>query len=93
MDRQQVELDAPGFDRTGTVIRYGHYGRPVLVFPSEGGRAWDYENNGMVGAVSQLIDDGRAKLYCVDSFDHASWSDRACRSRSGPGGTRPTKAG
>ena len=52
MERVQVELDAPGFDRPGTVIRYGHWGRPVLVFPSEQGRAWDYENNGMVEAVA-----------------------------------------
>ena len=28
------ELDMPGFDRGGTVIRYGHWGRPVVVFPS-----------------------------------------------------------
>src|SRR3954466_15153613 len=77
MEREQVELEAPGLDRPGTLIRYGHYGRPVLVFPSEQGRAWDYESNGMVGAVSRLVDDGRVKLYCVDSFDHASWSDRS----------------
>jgi esterase/lipase superfamily enzyme len=75
MDRVQVELDAPGLDRIGTVIRYGHFGRPVLVFPSEQGRAWDYENNGMVEAVRFLIDAGRVKLYCVDSFDDLSWSD------------------
>lgn len=77
MDRHQLELDAPGLDRPGTVIRYGHWGRPVVVFPSEAGRAWDYESNGMVGAVAHLVDDGRAKLYCVDSFDHLTWSDRS----------------
>ena len=76
MDTAQWELDAPGLDRPGTVIRYGHWGRPVLVFPSEQGRAWDYENNGMVGAVSDLVDAGRVKLYCVDSFDDLTWSDR-----------------
>lgn len=59
-----------------TVIAYGHFGRPVLVFPSEQGRAWDFENNGMVGAVEDLIDDGRLKLYCVDSADGWTWSDR-----------------
>ena len=75
MDRLQVELEAPGLDRPGTVIRYGHWGRPVLVFPSERGRAWDYESNGMVEAVRPLLDAGRVKLYCVDSFDHATWSD------------------
>ena len=75
MEREQVELDAPGMDRPGTLIRYGHFGRPVLVFPSEQGRAWDYESNGMVGAVADLIDAGRVKLYCVDSFDHLTWAD------------------
>jgi esterase/lipase superfamily enzyme len=58
----------------GTVISHGHWGRPVLVFPSEQGRAYDYENNGMVGAVADLIDAGRVKLYCVDSFDAQTWS-------------------
>jgi len=77
MEREQVELEAPGLDRRGTLIRYGHYGRPVLVFPSEQGRAWDYENNGMVDAVAPLIEAGRVKLYCVDSYDHVSWSDRS----------------
>jgi esterase/lipase superfamily enzyme len=56
------------------VISYGHWGRPVLVFPSEQGKAIDYENNGMVGAVAELIDSGRVKLYCVDSFDRETWS-------------------
>ena len=77
VNRLQVELDAPGFERPGTVIRYGHWGRPVLVFPSERGRAWDYENNGMVDAVRGLVDDGRVKLYCVDAFDEYTWSDRS----------------
>jgi esterase/lipase superfamily enzyme len=58
----------------GSVISYGHWGRPVLVFPSEQGRAFDYENNGMVDAVADLIDAGRVKLYCVDSFDAQTWS-------------------
>ena len=56
MRREQLELDAPGLDRPGTVIRYGHYGRPVIVFPSEQGRAWDYDRNGIVGGVYQVLD-------------------------------------
>lgn len=56
---------------------YGHYGRPVLVFPSEAGRAWDFENNGMVGAVADLIEAGRIKLFCVDSHDRDSWSNQS----------------
>jgi esterase/lipase superfamily enzyme len=78
-DRVHVELDT-WMGRPGNLIRYGHYGRPVLVFPSEQGRAWDFESNGMVDAVRDLLDDGRVKLYCVDSFDDRSWSNRAAPS-------------
>ncbi len=76
-ERDQWDLHMPGFDRDGTVVRHGHWGRPVVVFPSEQGRAWDYENNGMVDAVRDLIDAGRVKLYCVDSVDGLTWSDRS----------------
>ena len=71
MRREHVDLGP------GTVIAYGHYGRPVLVFASEQGRAWDFENNGMVDEVADLIDGGRVKLYCIDSGDAHSWSDRS----------------
>jgi esterase/lipase superfamily enzyme len=74
--REQVEIPVDGHDLALTVIAYGHYGRPVLVFPSEAGRAWDYDNNGMVDAVHDLLDEGRVKLYCVDSLDAMTWSDR-----------------
>jgi esterase/lipase superfamily enzyme len=69
--RHQVELGG------GTVIAYGHFGRPFLVFPSEQGRAWDWESNGMIDAVRPLLDDGQVKLYCVDSYDGASWSNQS----------------
>jgi esterase/lipase superfamily enzyme len=68
--REHVELGS------ATLVAYGHWGRPFLVFPSEQGRAWDFENNGMVDAVADLVDAGRLKLYCVDSADAWTWSDR-----------------
>ena len=77
MRRHQLELPlGSGIDRAMTVISYGHYGRPVLVFPSEAGRAWDFENNGMVDSIGWLVDEGRIKLYCVDSLDAETWSDK-----------------
>lgn len=70
MRREHVDLGP------GVLIAYGHWGRPLLVFPSEQGRAWDFENNGMVDAVADLLDAGRVKLYCVDSADASTWSNR-----------------
>ncbi len=77
MRREHHLLDAPAIGAPGGVVVYGSYGRPVLVFPSEAGSCWDYENNGMVAAVAGLLDEGRVKLYCVDSFDSGSWADRS----------------
>jgi esterase/lipase superfamily enzyme len=59
------------------VAAYGHWGRPVLAFPAEAGDAGEFERRGMVGAVGELLAAGRIKLYCVDSFDHESWSNRS----------------
>ena len=32
------------------LARWGHYGKPVLVFPTAGGDAEEIERNGVVGA-------------------------------------------
>jgi esterase/lipase superfamily enzyme len=57
------------------VAAYGHWGRPVVAFPAERGDAGEFERRGMVAAVGDLLSAGRVKLYCVDSFDHESWSN------------------
>ena len=36
MRREQVEIEAPSIGGAGTVIGYGHYGRPVLLFQMMG---------------------------------------------------------
>jgi esterase/lipase superfamily enzyme len=72
-----VELTSASNGWRGSVVSYGHWGRPVIVFPSEAGSAWDFAANGMVDSVSWLLDEGRVKLYCVDSADASTWSDRS----------------
>ncbi len=74
---RSLEISAAASDFRGQVVVHGHFGRPVLVFPSEAGSAWDFENNGMVDAVRWMVDAGRVKLYCVDSADASTWSDRS----------------
>jgi esterase/lipase superfamily enzyme len=73
--RRRLELEAPGIGGAGTVVAYGHWGRPVLAFPSERGASTDWEQRGMVDGIEDLLDAGRVKLYCVASFDAASWHD------------------
>ena len=50
-----------------TVVRWGTFGRPVLIFPSAGGDAEEIERFGLVDACGQLLAGGAIKLYSVDS--------------------------
>jgi esterase/lipase superfamily enzyme len=68
MNRRTVEIDG------GSVLAYGHYGRPLVAFPSENGEPHDWEDRGMVEAIARLLDEGKVKLYCVPSFDRDSWT-------------------
>jgi esterase/lipase superfamily enzyme len=68
-----VEIPAPSIGGAGDLIAYGHWGRPLLAFQSQQGRAWDYEERGMIDAIASLIEAGRVKVYSVDSFDSGSW--------------------
>ncbi|MGH2970166.1 MAG: esterase family protein [Solirubrobacteraceae bacterium] len=72
-----TELFSSAIGASGAVVAYGHWGRPFLAFPAERGDAWEFENRSMIGAVAGLLEAGRAKLYCVESFDSASWSNSA----------------
>lgn len=50
-----------------TLVRWGTYGRPVLVFPTAGGDAEEVERHRLVEACAPLLDAGRIKLYSLDS--------------------------
>ena len=56
---------------------YGHAGKPVLVFPSGGGRFYEYEDFGMVEACKPFLNSGRIRLFTVDSVDYQSWYNRS----------------
>jgi esterase/lipase superfamily enzyme len=55
-------------DHDMTLIRWGHWGRPVLVLPSAGGDAEEIERNGLIDACGGLLAEGRVKIYSVDSI-------------------------
>ena len=50
-----------------SLARWGHFGTPVLVFPTAGGDAEEIERNHLVAACGDLVEAGRVKLYSCDS--------------------------
>lgn len=64
---------SPNLDQDMELKVYGHAGKPVVVFPTSGGRFYQYEDFGMVEACRPFIDEGRVQLFTVDSVDYQSW--------------------
>jgi len=62
--------------RDAALVRWGHWGTPVLVFPTAGGDAEEIERMGLVGALGGLIEAGRVKVYSLDSVAGRAWLDK-----------------
>ncbi len=56
---------------------YGHAGKPLLAFPSMGGRFFDFEDFGMIEACRPLLEAGRLRIFAVDGRDWQSWKNAA----------------
>ena len=52
---------------------YGHWGKPIIVFPSACKRFWEWEVEGMIETCRPFIDAGKIKIITVDSVDWEAW--------------------
>ena len=59
-----------------TVARWGHWGQPVLLFPTAGGDALEIERMQMIDALSPMIKAGRIKVFSMDSVAGRAWADK-----------------
>lgn len=56
--------------------RWGHYGTPVLLFPTAGGDAEECERMKMIHVLRPLVDAGRVKVYSCDSVGGRAMTQR-----------------
>lgn len=63
------------------LLLFGHAGPPMIVFPSSMGAFFEYEDRGMVAALSDKLNHGRLRLFCVSSVDSESWYARRVHPR------------
>ena len=60
---------------------YGHYGAPIVVFPTSGGDEHEYAGQGMIEALAHWIDAGRVKFFCINTVNNESWYDKGAHPR------------
>ena len=59
------------------VVVYGHWGPPLVGFPTSAGDEWELENQGMIGALGDFIDAGRVKFFSINSINGLSFYDKS----------------
>ena len=53
---------------------YGHYGMPILAFPTSMGDEWEQEGQGMIRTLSPYIEQGRIRIFSINSVHSDSFS-------------------
>jgi esterase/lipase superfamily enzyme len=66
---------SPNLNQDMELKVYGYFGKPVVVFPCQGGRFYEWEDFGMIEAIRWFVDEGKIKLFTVDSVDRQSWAN------------------
>ncbi|MCB1007632.1 MAG: esterase family protein [Acidobacteria bacterium] len=76
MKKHLERIHSPQLGRGVSLWSYGHFGPPLLVFPTAAGFAHEWEAQGMVEALAPLLDAGKLKLYCPESNVAEAWTRR-----------------
>ncbi len=55
------------------MARWGHFGTPVLIFPTAGGDFEEVQRFQLIASLGALIEGGRVKVYSVDAIAARAW--------------------
>ncbi len=76
MNGRHLLLDSPALGRKVHLWAYGHFGPPVIVFPSAAGFAHEWQSHNMIDLLQPLLAAGRLKLYCPESNVAETWTKK-----------------
>lgn len=68
MQKQAWTWPSPRLPEAARLVRWGHFGVPVLIFPTAGGDFEEIERFQLIAALAELIDKGKIKVYSVDGI-------------------------
>src|SRR5882757_3155638 len=73
MQKQAWTWTTAHLPQAARMARWGHFGTPVVIFPTAGGDFEEIERFQLVAALGALIDGGRIKVYSVDAVAARAW--------------------
>ena len=76
MFRQYDSWWSPSLNRPMEFLWLGQFGRPVMIFPTSGGRFTENDDFHLTDSLADKVDRGEIQLCCVDSVDNESWYNK-----------------
>ena len=69
MKYEEVSWYSERLNRYMKIRIYGHYGPAFIAFPCQNKLSDDFANHGMIDVLAPYLEEGRMKLFCLDSND------------------------
>lgn len=73
MKKEAYSWHSPILGITMPLVVYGHFGTPLLMFPTAAADCEEYERFGLLDSIAHHVDAGKVKLFSVDSINRHSW--------------------
>src|SRR5438046_10664958 len=73
MHRDHQRWYSHRLNRDMGVAIYGNYGAPILAFPTSCGDEWEMEGQSMIRTLSPYMEEGRIRIFCINSVNSESF--------------------
>jgi esterase/lipase superfamily enzyme len=66
---------SPSLGQPMPIVSYGHWGHPLLLFPTAAADFLENERFELIGAVAPAIAAGRVRVFSINSINNQAWMD------------------
>lgn len=76
MQGQHTWSPSPAMGKNVHMWAYGHAGRPVIVLPTSGGYAHEWQHHGVIDALADLLHHGQVRIWQPETNVAETWNRR-----------------
>lgn len=77
MKRHIQHWYSPNLHKDMGIVSYGHWGFPLLLFPTAAADFLEYERFLMIDTLEPFIEAGKVKVFSIDSINSEAWLNKS----------------
>lgn len=76
MKKEFQQWFSPSLNKEMPIEIYGHFGFALLLIPTASADYLEYERFGLIDSIGELINQGKIKVFSINSINNESWMNR-----------------